>query len=255
VVGLFVANAYELREGGDTMGRLVAVLNSNFWLSTHVTTVTMGYSAGLLAAALGHVYIFTRLVAPGRRELLRQVARMCYGVICFGLLFSFVGTVLGGIWANYSWGRFWGWDPKENGALLIVLANLMILHARLGGYLRDLGICISAVLLAIVVTLSWWGVNLLGIGLHSYGFTTGIMGRLLVFWAIESVVVAVGLLVHARDAAVRRATAGVAGAEGAAGAAGEYSGSGATGREGTEGTPATQGAGDRRIIEPINRFH
>jgi hypothetical protein len=111
---------------------------------------------------------------------------MVYGVVCFGLLFSFTGTVLGGIWANDSWGRFWGWDPKENGALMIVLWNLVILHARMGGFIRDLGIHACAVFGGMIVAFSWWGVNLLGIGLHSYGFTSGIMKTLTIFWSIEA---------------------------------------------------------------------
>ena len=89
---------------------------------------------------------------------------MIYGVVCFALLFSFLGTILGGIWADQSWGRFWGWDPKENGALLIVLWNAIILHARWGGFVRGRGLAVLAVLGNIVT-------NLLGIGLHSYGFT------------------------------------------------------------------------------------
>jgi hypothetical protein len=93
---------------------------------------------------------------------------------CVSRLFlSLVGTVLGGIWANYSWGRFWGWDPKENGALLIVLWTLAILHARLGGHIREWGIHLASIFTAIVVTFSWWHVNFLGVGLHNYGFTAG----------------------------------------------------------------------------------
>jgi ABC-type transport system involved in cytochrome c biogenesis permease subunit len=94
-------------------------------------------------------------------------------MLCLTLFLSLVGTVLGGIWANYSWGRFWGWDPKENGALLIVLWTLAILHARLGGYLREWGLHLAAIFTAIVVTFSWWHVNFLGVGLHNYGFTAG----------------------------------------------------------------------------------
>ena len=96
---------------------------------------------------------------------------MIYGVVCFALLFSFLGTILGGIWADQSWGRFWGWDPKENGALLIVLWNAIILHARWGGFVRGRGLAVLAVLGNIVTAFSWFGTNLLGIGLHSYGFT------------------------------------------------------------------------------------
>ena len=95
---------------------------------------------------------------------------MAYGIVCFATLFSFVGTVLGGIWADQSWGRFWGWDPKENGALLIVIWNAAILHARLGGMVRERGLMGMVVFGNIVTSFSWFGVNMLGIGLHSYGF-------------------------------------------------------------------------------------
>jgi ABC-type transport system involved in cytochrome c biogenesis permease subunit len=197
MLGLFLASAYEAKEGIDTMPSLIAVLNTNFWLSTHVTTVTMGYSAGLLAAAIAHLYIIGRAFGIKRNDksAYKLLTRMTYGVLCFGVLFSTVGTVLGGIWANDSWGRFWGWDPKENGALLIVLWGLIILHARMGGYIRDLGINISAVILGMIVAFSWWGTNLLGVGLHSYGFTHGIWRTLMIFWGIETLVVLIGFAI------------------------------------------------------------
>jgi ABC-type transport system involved in cytochrome c biogenesis permease subunit len=96
---------------------------------------------------------------------------MVYGIVCFATLFSFVGTVLGGIWADQSWGRFWGWDPKENGALIIVLWNVLILHLRAGEIIRERGLICCAIGGNIVTSWSWFGVNMLGIGLHSYGFT------------------------------------------------------------------------------------
>ena len=188
-LGMFLANKYELHDKVDTMPSLVAVLDTNFWLSTHVTTVVIGYSAGLFAAALGHVYLIAWMAGLRNRdpEMLRALGRMVYGLLCFGLVTATVGTILGGIWANDSWGRFWGWDPKENGALLIVLSQLMVLHARLGGYVRDFGISVGAVLSGWVVVFSWWGVNLLGVGLHSYGFTTGAMYAMFWFYGIETV--------------------------------------------------------------------
>ncbi len=134
---------------------------------------------------------------------------MTYGVVCFGLLFSFVGTMLGGVWANYSWGRFWGWDPKENGALMIVLWSLIILHARMGGYIRDFGLCVLSVIGAAIVAFSWWGVNLLGIGLHSYGFTSGIAKALITYWSIEAAVVAMSLAWYAMDRRSARAKTAV----------------------------------------------
>lgn len=194
LVGLFLANKYEYKGGGDTMQSMVAVLDSNFWLATHVTTITIGYSAGLLAAALAHLYILGRVFRLIRdKALFQSIDRMVYGVICFGTFFAFLGTVLGGIWADASWGRFWGWDPKENGALLLILWFLIILHARLGGYIRERGLCVAAVFGGVVVSMSWWGVNLLGVGLHSYGFTSGVAVPLFVFWGVELFVILLGL--------------------------------------------------------------
>ncbi len=200
-LGMFLAYRYELKEGVDTMPSLVAVLDTNFWLASHVTTVTLGYAAGLLAAALAHVYILGKLfgLKRGDEAYYASVDRMIYGVVCFSLLFSLVGTVLGGIWANDSWGRFWGWDPKENGALMICLWALVMLHARLGHYIKDLGTAITSVVLGMIVTFSWWGVNLLGVGLHSYGFTSGILRLLVAFWSVETVVIILGFVVGQMD--------------------------------------------------------
>ncbi len=200
-MGMFLAFRYEAKEATDTMPSLVAVLDTNFWLATHVTTVTIGYAAGLLAGAIAHIYIIGQAfgLAKSNRPFYRSVVRMTYGVLCFGLLFSTVGTILGGIWANDSWGRFWGWDPKENGALMIVLWSLVILHAKMGLYIRDLGISICAVILAGIVAFSWWGVNNLGVGLHSYGFTSGLWMWLGIYWAFEVAVVLLGIGVYLRD--------------------------------------------------------
>jgi ABC-type transport system involved in cytochrome c biogenesis permease subunit len=201
VIGMFLAYRYELKEGVDTMPSLVAVLDTNFWLSTHVTTVTAGYAAGLLAGAIAHIYLFGKFFGfrKNDKNFYRNLGRMTYGVLAFGLIFATVGTILGGIWANYSWGRFWGWDPKENGALMIVLWSLVIFHARLGRYIGDLGTAVCSIILAMIVAFSWWGVNLLGVGLHSYGFTSGIMNLLMIYWLSECVVILFGLNVALRD--------------------------------------------------------
>ncbi len=172
---IVLARRFELGDARDHMDPLVAVLDSNFWLTIHVITITLGYSAGLLSAFLSTGYVLMRGLGldDGDPGLRRALTRAVYGMLCFTLFLALVGTVLGGIWANYSWGRFWGWDPKENGALLIVLWTLAILHARLGGYLREWGLHFAAIFTAIVVTFSWWHVNFLGVGLHNYGFTAG----------------------------------------------------------------------------------
>src|SRR6266700_520772 len=163
--------AHHLAGSGDTLEMLQAVLDTNIWLATHVVAITTGYSAMFLAGMLAIIYIirgvFTRSL---KKETADSLARMTYGVVCFATLFSFVGTVLGGIWADQSWGRFWGWDPKENGAVLIVLWCAIILHARWGGFIRQRGLMIMAIFGNVVTSFSWFGVNMLGVGLHSYGF-------------------------------------------------------------------------------------
>jgi ABC-type transport system involved in cytochrome c biogenesis permease subunit len=119
---------------------------------------------------------------------------MVYGIVCFATLFSFVGTVLGGIWADQSWGRFWGWDPKENGAILIVLWNAIILHARWGGYIRQRGLMVMAIFGNIVTAWSWFGTNMLGVGLHSYGFMDKAFFWLLLFVVSQVAVMSLGFL-------------------------------------------------------------
>jgi ABC-type transport system involved in cytochrome c biogenesis, permease component len=168
--GLIIAHHLSL--GGDTMEMMRAVLDSNFWLATHVVVITIGYSATYLAGFLAALYILRGVFTRGLdTQTATAIERMVYGVTCFATLFSLVGTILGGIWADQSWGRFWGWDPKENGALIIVLWNALILHVRWGKLAGPRGIMALAVFGNIVTSWSWFGTNLLGVGLHSYGFT------------------------------------------------------------------------------------
>jgi len=163
--------AHHLAGSGDTLEMLQAVLDTNIWLATHVVAITTGYSAMFLAGMLAIIYVIRGVLTRSLTKVTADsLTRMTYGVVCFATFFSFVGTVLGGIWADQSWGRFWGWDPKENGAVLIVLWCALILHARWGGYIRQRGLMIMAIFGNIVTSFSWFGVNMLGVGLHSYGF-------------------------------------------------------------------------------------
>lgn len=164
--------AHHLSLGGDTMEMLVAVLDTNFWLATHVPTITIGYAATFLSGFLGMLFVIRGFFTKSLNlQTAKTMSGMVYGIVCFALFFSFTGTVLGGIWADQSWGRFWGWDPKENGALLIVLWNAIILHSRWGRLVGIRGIMNMAIFGNIVTAWSWFGTNMLGEGLHSYGFT------------------------------------------------------------------------------------
>ncbi len=187
--------AHHLALSGDTLEMMRAVLDSNFWLATHVVVVTAGYSATFLAGFLALIYIgrgvFTKSLDKVTAD---SLTRMVYGIICFATLFSFVGTVLGGIWADQSWGRFWGWDPKENGALLIVMWNALILHARWGGMVGQRGLMALAVFGNIVTSWSWFGTNMLGVGLHSYGFTDAAFWSLSAFMLSQVIAIGVALI-------------------------------------------------------------
>ena len=252
--------AHFLGGDGDTFTVLVAVLDTQFWLATHVTTINLGYAMTFMAGLIGLLYLALRtpirfalamsvmvaigvpllpgpiasviesytdislsadvvkwcgLVAgmlgfvaslwasaqphlrnaePLTPELQTNLSRMLYGTLCFGIFFSFVGTVLGGLWADDSWGRFWGWDPKENGALIIVLWNAVVLHARWGAMVKDRGMAVLSIGGNIATAWSWFGVNELGVGLHSYGFTEGILLTLLLFVISQVIAIVIGCL-------------------------------------------------------------
>ncbi len=186
--------------GGDNIGVMQAVLDTQFWLGTHVICITFGYATTFVAGLLGVVFITLGMFTPvlamriGRWNVGKMLGVMIYGTVCFSIFFSFFGTVLGGLWADDSWGRFWGWDPKENGALIIVLWNALILHARWGGIVKERGLAVLAVGGNIVTSWSWFGVNQLGIGLHSYGFTDGLLRTLAFFVLSQLAIILVGSL-------------------------------------------------------------
>lgn len=183
--------AHQLSLTGDTLEMMRAVLDSNFWLATHVIIITIGYSATFLSGFLAVIYLFRGIFTKSLdKETAKSLERMVYGIVCFAALFSLVGTILGGIWADQSWGRFWGWDPKENGALLIVIWNAIILHARWGGLARTRGIMALAIFGNIVTSWSWFGTNMLGVGLHSYGFMDEAFKALVVFVVINLLIIA-----------------------------------------------------------------
>ena len=200
--GLSMGVAYGL-DTGDTMHVLQAVLDTQFWLSTHVVTVTLGYGATFLAGLLGTCALGHRLWtgwfsdkdadAKQSAQVQDRLYRMTYGVVCFALFFSFIGTVLGGLWADDSWGRFWGWDPKENGALMIVLWNAAVLHARWDRWIGMRGFSLYAIGGNIVTAWSWFGTNQLGIGLHSYGFTSGVLLLLAGYVLSQVFLIVIGL--------------------------------------------------------------
>ncbi len=168
-----------LLSGQEQLPVVMAVLNTDFWLATHVICITSGYAASVLVSLLAHYALWNR-----------QDSLRLQGYVLVALLLTAVGTLLGGIWADQSWGRFWGWDPKENGALLIVLWLIWLLHGRLAGQIRERWYLAGMAYLGVIVSLAWFGVNLLSVGLHSYGFTEGTAWGLIGFIAAETTLIA-----------------------------------------------------------------
>ncbi len=195
---IMLAIASKFANDGDTMQMLIAVLNSNFWLSTHVIAITVGYAGCCVAGIMGHIYVLQALSQPGNQKRLDNTYQNMLGVLGFGLTMSFLGTALGGVWADQSWGRFWGWDPKENGALMIVLWSAIVFHAKIAKVINPLGVAVGCILALVVVMWAWFGVNLLSIGLHSYGFASGVAGGLIAYVIAEVVFISVSVIVLGR---------------------------------------------------------
>ena len=187
--------AHHLAMTGDTLEMMRAVLDSNFWLATHVVIITFGYSAIFLAGSLAILFVLLGVFSSRfNKDTARSLSAMVYGIICFGTLFSLVGTILGGIWADQSWGRFWGWDPKENGALMIVIMGAIYLHARWGGICKERGLMALAIWGNIITAWSWFGTNMLPVGLHSYGRMDSAYAWLIGFVLLQLVLTATALL-------------------------------------------------------------
>jgi ABC-type transport system involved in cytochrome c biogenesis permease subunit len=144
-------------------------------LSTHVTIITISYAAFFLAFALGDVLLFFYL--KDEKKYAKEIQAGCqsiYRSMQIGVVLLAAGTILGGIWADYSWGRFWGWDPKETWALIALLGYLAVLHGRLTGWVKNFELAAGAIVMFSLVIMAWYGVNfVLGAGLHSYGFGAG----------------------------------------------------------------------------------
>ena len=166
---------------------LEAVLRSSFWLTTHVLTITMSYSFFFLAFVLGDMILIYYLFQPKKAlSFAKKMYQPTYRLIQWGVVFLTGGTLLGAVWADYSWGRFWGWDPKESWALISLLAYLAILHGKLIGWITPLRMAISVVLMFFLVIMAWYGVNfVLGAGLHSYGFGSGGVEYMLAFFILH----------------------------------------------------------------------
>jgi cytochrome c-type biogenesis protein CcsB len=206
VVALILADSVPIMDG--SIAPLVPVLRDNFWLTTHVLTISLGYAALLLAMGIGHLNLGLYFFAPSRTGTFKTLSLFLYRSIQVGTLFLALGTMLGGVWASYSWGRFWGWDPKETWALIALLGYLAILHGRFIGWFKDFGMAVGSLIGFLGVLMAWYGVNfILGTGLHSYGFGSGGYGYIGGFVAFELLVIIGAALRYRSQRAARNAFA------------------------------------------------
>ena len=176
---------------------LVPVLRDNFWLTVHVLVITLSYAAFALALGFAHVILWRYIRKPETAETLRPLHDWLYRMMFIGLILLAAGTILGGVWANYSWGRFWGWDPKETWALIALLMYVVAIHGKMAGWWGDFGLAVAAIVNFSGIIMAWYGVNyVLGAGLHSYGFGVGGEEYVLAYLALEALYVAVAIVRH-----------------------------------------------------------
>jgi cytochrome c-type biogenesis protein CcsB len=180
---------------------LVPVLRDNFWLTVHVLTITLSYAAFALAMGFGHILLWRYARNPAAARADAPMHFWLYRVLQLGVLLLAAGTILGGVWANYSWGRFWGWDPKETWALIALLCYILALHGRLAGWWTQFGLAVASVVCFLAVLMAWYGVNfVLGKGLHSYGFGIGGETYVAIFVILDLLFVALAIWRYRRSA-------------------------------------------------------
>ena len=176
-------------EPGDTFRPIPEVLNSSVFLTLHVFTIALGFAGMILSGVVAHLVLFriSRTSSPEPRA--SNLDRLLYGTLAFGGAFTILGTLLGGVWADFAWGRFWGFDPKECGALFVILWAMLLLHLRAGRLVSPRGFALLSAFSTIVTFLCWFGINLLGVGLHSYGFQGGTAMWLIGFVVVDTLAI------------------------------------------------------------------
>ena len=191
----------------DQTNALPAVLRSNFWLTVHVLTIVASYGVLAVASVLGHVYLVRFALlgqpTPASPRVSHPLIVQTYRTIQIGLILLTAGTILGGVWAADSWGRFWGWDPKETWALISIVVYFAVLHARHVRWLDDFGLAAAAVLGFAAIVWTFYGVNyVMATGLHNYGFGSG-GERWVAVWALGEAAFLIACRLRFRSRAAR----------------------------------------------------
>ena len=177
----------EITHLNPSLEQVQAVLDSQLWLTIHVLLVVGSYGVFILGAILGHFYLLYFLKNRGETVLTARLGHLILQMLYVGTLLLTVGTILGGVWAAESWGRFWDWDPKESWAFISIALYLILIHAYRFHQIGFFGLAVGAVSGLLAISFTWYGVNyLLGTGLHSYGFGRGGEGYYFLFFGGES---------------------------------------------------------------------
>ncbi|MFN3822212.1 MAG: cytochrome c biogenesis protein, partial [bacterium] len=190
-LSLLINDRSGLSPGVDT---LVPALQS-YWLNIHVVVLLIGYACATLAMLLGHATLFSEALYPRDRARMLSLSNATYRSVQLTMLFIFAGTILGGVWAHEAWGRYWGWDPKETWALITWFGYLGVAHARFAGWLNPRGLALASIGVFPLVLMTYYGVNYLLSGLHSYagGESASIPPLIIAFLVLETLVMLVGI--------------------------------------------------------------
>ena len=170
----------------SSLENVQAVLDSQYWLIIHVLMVVGSYGAFILAGILGHFYLIGFVKNKFETQSLASIAKFILQSMYLGVALLIPGTILGGVWAAESWGRFWDWDPKESWAFISASIYLIFIHAYTFGHIRNLGLAMGSIAGMLAISFTWYGVNyILGTGLHTYGFGVGGVGYYYLYFLIE----------------------------------------------------------------------
>ena len=175
------------------------VLAGTPWLAIHVPIIMVSYSVLALGVLIAHMQVGLEIFAPGKTTLASRLNELLYWYLHVGAILLIVGILTGSIWASSSWGRYWGWDPKEVWSLIAFLAYMAILHGRMDKLLGPLGVAAMSIVAFLTILMTYIGVNfVLTAGLHSYGFgSSSVVTWLVLVAAAEGVFIASGFLARA----------------------------------------------------------
>ena len=172
-----------------SIANLVPVLNS-YWLMIHVSVIVGSYGPFALSMILGFVslLLIVFITKSNKEKIKNQLSELTMInelSVTVGLIMLTIGNFLGGMWANESWGRYWGWDPKETWALISILIYAFILHMRLIPKLRGKWLFNLMTILAFAsIVMTYFGVNFYLVGLHSYASGDKVITPNFVYWSI-----------------------------------------------------------------------